>query len=58
MEYGDPRWLSELQTALVVGYFFLIVLAFMVWERPTPPRIEFCKLHSRPLAECIHLHDA
>lgn len=56
MEYGDPRWLSELQTTLAVGYFFLVVLAFMVWDRgpqkPDPRKVEQCKLHQRPLSEC------
>ena len=51
--------------ALFLMWSLLLVLSVLFWDRrptgnlpwKTKPKTEFCKLHSRPLTECRHMHD-
>lgn len=54
--YVEPRSLDELRTLLIIGWLLTgvlyVVLNWDEWRRPTPPAVEQCKLHQRPLSEC------
>lgn len=59
-----PEQLDELRALLMIGWFATCaLLAIVNWDiisgaaaKQPPKLVEFCKLHSRPLTECIAQH--
>lgn len=59
--YVTPAQLDEVRTLLMMGWFLTgllyVLLNWDEWRNPKAVASEMCKLHQRPLSECISQHE-